>query len=174
MAIAEPPVLTAARPVHAPIPATPRRLEYLDSLKVLLTILVIVHHAGQPYGPTGGRWPIFDTERAAILGPFFAVNAGAYLDPAVTARVLAAYQQAAPVAAAAELEELTPRELDVLRLIGPGLSNDEIAQQLVIGEGTVKTHVGRIFDKLGVRDRAAAIVFAFDHGVVHAARALGG
>lgn len=48
------------------------------------------------------------------------------------------------------------------------LSNEEIAEQLVIGEGTVKTHVGRIFDKLGVRDRPAAIVFAFDHGVVRA------
>jgi DNA-binding NarL/FixJ family response regulator len=55
-----------------------------------------------------------------------------------------------------------------LRLVGRGLSNEEIAQELIIGEGTVKTHVGRIFDKLGVRDRPAAIVFAFDHGVVQA------
>jgi DNA-binding NarL/FixJ family response regulator len=99
---------------------------------------------------------------------------GAYLDPSVTARVLTAYRQTVPVPPAPALDELTPRELDVLRLIGRGLSNDEIAEQLVIGEGTVKTHVGRIFDKLGVRDRAAAIVFAFDHGVVRAARALGG
>ena len=51
------------------------RLDYLDALKVLLTVLVIAHHAGQPYGPTGGRWPIFEAERAAILGPFFSVNA---------------------------------------------------------------------------------------------------
>ena len=54
----------------------------------------------------------------------------------------------------------------MLRLIGRGLSNEEIGAQLVIGEGTVKTHVGRIFDKLELRDRAAAIVFAFDHGLV--------
>jgi fucose 4-O-acetylase-like acetyltransferase len=56
-----------------------RRLEYLDSLKLVLTVLVIAHHAGQPYGPTGGRWPIFDPQRAAILGPFFAVNAAFFM-----------------------------------------------------------------------------------------------
>jgi DNA-binding NarL/FixJ family response regulator len=93
---------------------------------------------------------------------------GAYLDPSVTARVLATYREASPSRPAEELNELTQRELEVLRLIGRGLSNDEIAQQLVIGEGTVKTYVGRIFDKLDLRDRPAAIVFAFDHGVVQA------
>lgn len=91
----------------------------------------------------------------------------AYLDPGVTHRVLATYRSAVP-GGAAELPvaELTARELEVLRLIGRGATNDEIAADLVIGEGTVKTHVGRIFDKLGLRDRAAAIVFAFDHGLV--------
>jgi DNA-binding NarL/FixJ family response regulator len=95
---------------------------------------------------------------------------GAYLDPSVTGRVLATYRQSTPDRPEASLPDLTQRELEVLRLVGRGLSNDEIAAQLVIGEGTVKTHVGRIFDKLGVRDRPAAIVFAFDHGVVHAER----
>jgi DNA-binding NarL/FixJ family response regulator len=95
---------------------------------------------------------------------------GAYLDPSVTARVLATYRHSTPqpVSPAPELQDLTQRELEVLRLVGRGLSNEEIAQELIIGEGTVKTHVGRIFDKLGVRDRPAAIVFAFDHGVVRA------
>jgi DNA-binding NarL/FixJ family response regulator len=93
---------------------------------------------------------------------------GAYLDPAVTGRVLATYRQSAPARPEPSLPDLTQRELEVLRLVGRGLSNDEIAEQLVIGEGTVKTHIGRIFDKLGVRDRSTAIVFAFDHGVVHA------
>jgi DNA-binding NarL/FixJ family response regulator len=93
---------------------------------------------------------------------------GAWLDPGVTARVLAAYRACAPVdpTGGAALAELTARELEVLTLIGRGASNEEIATELVIGEGTVKTHVGRIFDKLGLRDRAAAIVCAFDHGLV--------
>jgi len=90
----------------------------------------------------------------------------AYLDPTVTARVLTAYRQATPAHPEASLPELTQRELEVLRLLGRGLTNEEIADKLVIGEGTVKTHVGRIFDKLSLRDRPAAIVFAFDHGIV--------
>ncbi|HVG98845.1 MAG TPA: response regulator transcription factor [Chloroflexota bacterium] len=102
---------------------------------------------------------------------------GAYLDPAVTARVLAAYR-ASPVPAGppapspgpgGAVDELTARETDVLRAIGRGLSNEEIATALSIGEGTVKTHVGRIFDKLGLRDRAAAIVYAYDHGLARPA-----
>jgi glucan biosynthesis protein C len=72
--------LTAAMPAVARSTiARSARLDYLDSLKVLLTALVIAHHAGQAYGPTGGRWPIFDPERAAILGPFFAVNAAFFM-----------------------------------------------------------------------------------------------
>ena len=62
--------------------------------------------------------------------------------------------------------ELTARELEVLRLIGRGLSNNEIADELVISEVTVKSHIGRIFTKLDLRDRAAAIVYAFDNGLV--------
>src|SRR5438874_6121092 len=58
---------------------TTARLDYLDGLKVVLTALVIAHHAGQAYGPTGGRWPIFEPERAAILGPFFSVNAAFFM-----------------------------------------------------------------------------------------------
>jgi DNA-binding NarL/FixJ family response regulator len=103
-------------------------------------------------------------------------SGGAYLDPAVTERVLATYRAAAPAAAAgspgassAALGELTAREREVLRLIGRGLTNEEIAAELVIGEGTVKTYVSRIFDKLGLRDRAAAIIFAYDHGLVRPA-----
>ena len=104
-----------------------------------------------------------------ILNAARRVAAGdAYLDPAVTARVLAAYRQVTPSRSESSLPELTQRELEVLRLLGRGLSNEEIADQLVIGEGTVKTHIGRIFDKLDLRDRPAAIVFAFDHGIVQA------
>jgi DNA-binding NarL/FixJ family response regulator len=63
-------------------------------------------------------------------------------------------------------DKLTARERDVLELIGSGATNAEIAQHLVISEVTVKSHIGRIFTKLDLRDRAAAIVYAYDHGVV--------
>ncbi|KAA0023163.1 response regulator [Antrihabitans cavernicola] len=92
---------------------------------------------------------------------------GSCLDPAVTARVLATYRRA-PVAVSpkADAEDLTPREADVLLLLGRGFSNAEIARRLGISSVTVKSHVGHIFVKLGLRDRAAAIVYAFDTGVV--------
>jgi DNA-binding NarL/FixJ family response regulator len=88
------------------------------------------------------------------------------LDPAVTARVLAAYRtspsaEQRPV----DIDELTSREVDVLRLMARGLTNGEIAGELVISEVTVKSHIGRIFTKLDLRDRAAAIIYAFDHGL---------
>ena len=96
---------------------------------------------------------------------------GAWLDPAVTGRVLAAYRAgtAASPGTAARISTLTARELDVLRLIGRGATNQEIAGALVISEATVKSHIGHILDKLDLRDRAAAIVFAFDHGLVQPA-----
>ncbi|MEU1957785.1 response regulator transcription factor [Nocardia sp. NPDC019304] len=92
---------------------------------------------------------------------------GAWLDPAVTGRVLSAYRTVRPVRTTdARLSELTAREYEVLELIGRGRVNAEIARELGISEVTVKSHVGHIFGKLELRDRAAAIVFAFDHGVV--------
>lgn len=91
-----------------------------------------------------------------------------WLDPAVTGRVLASYRAGAPSreTVTQDLARLTAREVEVLRLIGRGETNSEIAGSLTIGEGTVKTHIGHLFTKLGLRDRAAAVVFAFDHGLV--------
>ncbi len=93
---------------------------------------------------------------------------GAWLDPAVAGRVLDAYRATAlPHAqATARLAELTERERAVLALIGRGASNAEIGSTLFISDGTVKSHIGHIFTKLELRDRSAAIVFAFDHGLV--------
>ncbi|WP_028476426.1 response regulator transcription factor [Nocardia sp. CNY236] len=93
---------------------------------------------------------------------------GAWLDPAVTSQVLSAYRTVRPGGAASDhrLSDLTAREYQVLELIGRGRTNTEIAGELAVSEVTVKSHVGHIFSKLALRDRAAAIVFAFDHGVV--------
>ncbi|MDN5744036.1 MAG: response regulator transcription factor [Nocardioidaceae bacterium] len=92
---------------------------------------------------------------------------GHWLDPTVTGRVLSTFRTAlAPVATPVEVEALTGREAEVLRAMAQGRSNGEIATALVISELTVKSHVGRIFTKLGLRDRPAAIVYAYDHGLV--------
>ena len=94
-----------------------------------------------------------------------------WLDPAVTGRVLSTYRDGPPPESpSTEPDRLTPREREVLALVGEGLSNAEISARLVLGEGTVKTHVSHIFTKLDLRDRAAAVVFAFDHGLVRPAR----
>ncbi|GAA4537696.1 response regulator transcription factor [Amycolatopsis samaneae] len=109
-----------------------------------------------------------DSAAEDLIRAVRAVAAGdAWLDPTVTTRVLTTYRQApAPRRGGPAPELLTPREHDVLRALGRGLTNSEIANTLVISELTVKSHIGRIFTKLGLRDRAAAIVYAFDHGIV--------
>ena len=93
----------------------------------------------------------------------------AWLDPAVTGRVLTTYRSApaaGPTGRDPDLDALTGRELEVLALIGRGKTNGEIATELFVSEGTVKTHINHVFTKLRLRDRAAAVVFAFDHGLV--------
>jgi len=74
-------------------------------------------------------------------------------------------RQPAPQAGASNLELLTPREGEVLVLLASGLSNAEIAAELIIEESTVKTHVKRILMKLGLRDRVQAVIFAYEHGI---------
>lgn len=108
-----------------------------------------------------------DSSAEELIRAVRAVARGdSYLDPAVTARVLTTYRRAAPGPRGTAIGELTTRELDVLTLIGRGLSNAEIADQLCISGVTVKSHIGRIFGKLDLRDRAAAIVYAYDNGIV--------
>ena len=93
-------------------------------------------------------------------------GADALLAPAVTRRLVDRYTTARPLPAHADLERLTPRERDVLRLLAQGLSNAEIAGELFIGETTVKTHVARVLMKLGLRDRVQAVVFAHESGLM--------
>jgi DNA-binding NarL/FixJ family response regulator len=90
---------------------------------------------------------------------------GSWLDPRVTPRLLSALRAARP-ATRASLAPLSDRELEVLTLVARGASNQEIANALYVSERTVKGHIGSIFTKLGARDRAAAIVLAFDAGLV--------
>ena len=91
----------------------------------------------------------------------------ALLAPAITRRLIERFlTRPAPADAAPALAELSARELEVLRLLARGLSNAEIAAELIVGEATVKTHVARVFTKLDLRDRVQAVVFAYESGLV--------
>lgn len=121
-----------------------------------------------------------DCTPAALVEAVRVVAAGeALLAPSVTRRLVAAFAAlpdrdvpaagpAAPGAGPADavLDPLTPREREVLALVAEGLSNAEIAGRLVVGEETVKTHVGRVLAKLGLRDRVQAVVLAYECGLV--------
>jgi DNA-binding NarL/FixJ family response regulator len=108
---------------------------------------------------TGER--LFDAVRVVAAGE-------ALLAPTVTRRLISEFSRLRPTAPAppAAVAELTPRETEVLRLLAEGLSNPEIAGRLVITEETVKTHVSRVLHKLALRDRAQAVVLAYESGLV--------
>ena len=89
----------------------------------------------------------------------------ALLAPEVTRRVIARFAAAAPTPTPTAAADLTERESEVLRLMAQTMSNAEIAAHLIIGEATVKTHVSNVLLKLGVRDRVAAVVYAYRHGL---------
>ncbi|GIL24888.1 response regulator [Actinocatenispora comari] len=109
-----------------------------------------------------------DAPPAQLLHGIRTVASGAaLLDPEVTRQLVGRYAaRIRPVDGAAPDRPLTPRELEVLRLIADGLSNAEIAATLRISQETVKTFVSRILTKLGLRDRVQAVVYAYRHGLV--------
>jgi DNA-binding NarL/FixJ family response regulator len=113
-----------------------------------------------------------DAGRSEIARAIEAAAAGqSVLDPAVQARLLAvAGEPAAQAVPEQRPDGLTAREVEVLALIAGGLSNGQIARALFVSEATVKTHVNHIFSKAGVRDRAQAVHYAYQHGIVTESR----
>jgi DNA-binding NarL/FixJ family response regulator len=110
-----------------------------------------------------------DVSRERLVGSVRDVVKGdMLLAPAITRRLIERFVRPQPATSAAHqsLGTLTGREVEVLKLVARGLSNAEIAAALVVSEPTVKTHVGRIFHKLGLRDRAQAVAVAYETGVV--------
>jgi DNA-binding NarL/FixJ family response regulator len=97
-------------------------------------------------------------------------DGGALLDPVITRRLIGRFAEQSPQSQplAERLERLTERERDVLQCLGGGLNNQEIADALSIGAATVKTHVSSLLSKLGLRDRAQAVVFAYESGLAKA------
>ena len=109
-----------------------------------------------------------DTPPEELISAVRVVAGGeALLSPSVTRTLIEAFaSQPAPSAAPTAPTDLTERELEVLVLMARGMSNSEIAAELILGETTVKTHVSRILMKLGLRDRVQAVVFAYEAGIV--------
>jgi DNA-binding NarL/FixJ family response regulator len=145
-----------------------RRLRALDGSPPVLILTTFdedeVLSASLRAGASG--FQLKDAPGAELLKAVRTVaEGGSYLDLAVTHRVLSAFRSQISPALHSPDSSLTPRELEVLGLVGRGLANGEIAGQLYISEVTVKAHLGHILTKLGLRDRAAAIVYAFDTGL---------
>jgi DNA-binding NarL/FixJ family response regulator len=107
-------------------------------------------------------------EEQLIAGITVVADGGSLFAPAVTRRLIERFAGAAPTQTPDVLADLTPRELEVLRLMARGLANAEIASELVVSEHTAKTHVAHILQKLDARDRVQAVVLAYESGLVRA------
>ncbi|WP_030173865.1 response regulator [Spirillospora albida] len=136
---------------------------------LILTTFDLDEYVYAALGAGASGFLLKDAPAADLVNGVRVVAAGdALLAPSITRRLIGDFarrrrhQRPSPHATAA----LTPRELDVLRLIARGLSNAEIAAELVLAEQTVKTHVGHVLTKLALRDRTQAVVFAYENGLV--------
>ncbi|MFI7128517.1 response regulator [Nonomuraea sp. NPDC050153] len=140
-----------------------------DSKVIILTTFDIDDYVYAALRGGASGFLLKDAPPADLITAVRVIAAGeALLAPSVTRRLIEEFAARLPIdeREALRLNALTPRELDVLRLVASGLANTEIAGELTIAEETVKSHVGRIFTKLGLRDRAQAVVLAYESGLV--------
>jgi DNA-binding NarL/FixJ family response regulator len=141
---------------------------------VILTTFELDEYVFEALRDGASGFLVKDTEPVDLLRGVRAVAAGdALLSPSVTRRVIGQFAGAATTGASAapkapprELTQLTDREREVMVLVAEGLSNDEIAARLVISPATAKTHVSRTMVKLGARDRAQLVVYAYEAGLI--------
>lgn len=147
----------ATRRIRAEHPAT--RVIVLTTYADDRSILAAVEAGARGYltKHSGGR----ELRRAIET----VMEGNALLEPAVQARLLEAVAGGRATPQASLPDDLTPREAEVLTLIAKGLSNAEIARRLFVSEGTVKTHINNLFSKIGARDRAQAVAYAFRKGM---------
>ena len=145
--------------------------ELRDTRVVILTTFELDEYVFEALRTGASGFLVKDTEPVELLRGVRAVAGGdALLSPSVTRRVIGEFATAAPArgrpAPPEQLAQLTDREREVMVLVAEGLSNDEIAARLVISPATAKTHVSRTMLKLGARDRAQLVVYAYEAGLI--------
>lgn len=152
------------------IEATRRILAAGDTARVLiLTTFDLDEYIYEALRAGASGFVLKDDPPEQLIAAIRTVAAGdALLSPAITTRVIKQFTRIPRPTPPKEVQELSARELDVLRLIARGLSNGEIAQELYISETTVKTHVTHILQKLNLRDRVQAVVLAYQAGIFEA------
>jgi DNA-binding NarL/FixJ family response regulator len=151
------------------IDATTRLVKAGSRARVLvLTTFDLDEYVYRAMKAGAGGFLLKDASREQLAAAVRGVFAGdALLAPSITRRLIEDYcRRPPPTADAGVLEHLSDREIDVLKQLASGLSNSEIAQQLWLGEATVKSHITRILGKLDLRDRVQLVVFAYEHGIV--------
>jgi len=151
--------LTAAR----------RIIAETDSRVLILTTFDVDEYVFQALRAGASGFLLKDVPPEQLCWAIRSITAGdALIDPSVTRRLILRFASAADTGEGVpeRLAELTPRELDVLRLIARGSSNSEIADELIVEQSTVKTHVARILMKLDLRDRVQAVVLAYETGFI--------
>jgi DNA-binding NarL/FixJ family response regulator len=150
--------------------ATRRILRQLPECRVLmLTTFDLDHYVYTALSIGASGFLLKDVTPEHLAAAVRLVDTGdALLAPSITRRLVERFATSAPAdpPVSADLAALTPRELEVLGLLGRGLSNTELATRLTLSEATVKSHVARIFAKLSLRDRAQAVVLAYETGLV--------
>jgi DNA-binding NarL/FixJ family response regulator len=162
-------VMDVRMPSMDGIEATRRLTAHDPPARILiLTTFDLDEHVYDALRAGASGFLLKDRPSEELIAAVRVVAAGeALLAPTVTRRLIAEFARRAPAAPrSAELEELTDREREVLVLMARGLSNAEIASALFVAETTVKTHVGRVLHKLRLRDRAQAVVVAYESGLV--------
>jgi DNA-binding NarL/FixJ family response regulator len=151
--------------------AATRQIAALDSLEtriVILTTYELDEYVFEALRGGAGGFLVKDTDPAELIRAVRAAAAGdALLSPGVTRRLIAEFAgRAREPRSSPRLNALTDREREVMALVGEGLSNEEIAARLVVSPATARTHVSRTMMKLGARDRAQLVVYAYESGLV--------
>jgi DNA-binding NarL/FixJ family response regulator len=135
---------------------------------VILTTFELDDYVFEALRAGASGFLVKDTEPVDLIaGVRLAASGEALLSPSITRRVIEEFaERAKEPPPSPQLDELTQREREVMTLVGNGLSNEEIAGRLVVSPATAKTHVSRAMVKLGARDRAQLVVFAYEYGLV--------